>query len=220
MDEFTKELNKIQNAQIDARKMTLNPPWKRLTATEVAMKGLHYDYIIQDDVEQAEPLTKEQWRGWLKDFGKQEPKPFNFPKLPPYLMGINHAKGIEKMLMCGDYPGAILGQWTWFDVIRGFFYKITRRLKMTAKKEAKIRSIIREEIEKELEEHCELKHQETRNLYLTEIDFRGGITLNEFIDKLLDHLGIALKTTPQKIELVSMKKSKKKAKSKIHKPKK
>lgn len=172
----------------------------------------------EDDVEQAKPLTEETWRKWLKDFSekrlfpgqvisREEIKPFPIPELPPYLMGIDHAKDIERQLMFGDAPKPP-------SAIRIFFSKLKRRLRMRAKKERMIRTIVREEIRKELDAHtCGGMHKQP--MYCQdELYYHIESPLSRVIGMILDHLGVTLRQTPGMTELVSTKKPRKRPKKK------
>lgn len=90
---------------------------------------------------------------------------------------------------------------------------------MKAKLEAEIREIVRKDILKALETHINIDLH--KSLVYIQNDFRETtITYRELFGKILDHLGLALESTPPTISLVAVKKPRKKTKRKAHKAKK
>lgn len=151
--------------------------------------------------------------------GEIKPSP-----LPESMFGRDHAKEVENILR-GGYPGAILGEWTWFDGLRAFVYKIlqyfTRRPKMFGKrKKREIKNLVEVEFDRLIREHNENKHEKIDAALVT---YRVNYTNTDLwtvLTKILQHLGMALEHTAEKTELVSITKKKKRSRKPVSKPKK
>lgn len=203
-DLSTEELDEINKAQRvvalrTMKAMKLNPPWKQCYPGQ-KIKGEIKPFPFPDDI--LEPLNDEVFNQWFEEYVSPRPR-----MGPPYVTkGIGSHISSDEEIKPFKFPISD-NQWAYLEDRESK----KRRLKMFGKrKERTIATrVVEEMIRRRLREHREEWHYPPQNY-----TFKGvEIELYDLLEKILNHLGITLKVTPEKTELVAVKKKKRLRKS-------